>query len=585
MSERGEEISNSKRRALRRLVGIGAGLGIPANLAAQQNAEAAAHADMPPATSSGGSHRSSEGGFRGADYLDIRDFGAKGDGITKDTAAIQTAIDHVSPSGGTVVLSPGNYVSGTIHLRSNLTLRIERGAMLTISPDDGDFDRYEELPYRVTAPTENKPFPPEKLVGRSAAERRRRSAPAAYDNTDTTYFHYALLAADGIHDVSIEGAGEIFGNRRGRSGPKPIGFRNCEWISIRGITIRDSPNYALSLGATDHVEIEGVRIVNSHADGIDPDSCRFVRITNCYVDSHDDSICMKASWAPGKPRSVEHVVIANCILRTSCNHIKFGTETAGGLKNVSISNCVMLAREHDRNPRAAIAIESADGGDIDGVTVSNLSVDNAVCPIFIRLCNRGKGQAKPVPGSIKNIAIQNVVANGASLTSSISGIEAAAVQNVLVDNLSVTAAGGLTALPLDVPERTNKYPDGDEFGNLPALGLYVRHVDGLTLKNVKVQSVKPDGRPAVVLDDVSRLEMSGFESKNVPAGGSMLLFRNVAGALLYGNRLSLPVDAFLSVLGAKSEAIALRANDLHFARRPVRQSSEVPHYAISIRRS
>ena len=515
----------------------------------------------------------------GSAASDVRDFGAKGDGATKDTKAIQAAVDKASATGGTVVIPPGKYVSGTIHLRSNLMLRIEQGATLVFSPDDGDFDPYEELPYHIAAPLK-KTEPEVSFVGHLLPERRWLSAPPAYDDTETTYFHYALLSGDGVHNVVIEGSGTIDGNRPRRGGPKPIAIKNSEWISVRGITIRNAPNYNISFAGTDYIDVEGVKLLNGYADGVDADGCRYIRITNSYIDAWDDAICPKASMALGKPRATEHLVVANCILRTSCNHFKFGTESVGDLRDVSVSNCVMLPRPSGRKALGGIALESVDGANIDGVVISNISMEDVVAPIFIRLGSRGRGMDKPAPGSIKNISIQNVVARGASLASSVTGVEAGDVQNVTIDGLNITCAGGVAAREVDVPEVPARYPDPDMFGELPALALYGRHVNGLTLRNFKVHAAQPDGRPAVVLEDVARLEMSGFDSTNVPPHQPMLLFRNVAGALLQGNRLSSAADIFLSVLGGKSGDIALRGNDLRLARQVVQSSSEVARGAV-----
>jgi hypothetical protein len=515
--------------------------------------------------------------------LDVRDFGAKGDGIAKDTRAIQAAIDKAASAGGTVVIPPGNYPSGTLHLRSNLTLRIEKGARLMLSPDDADFDAYEELPYKMIPPPEKRDTrtPP---ANPTPEQRRRLNAPPAYDDTETSYAHYALLCGEGVHNVTIEGAGEIDGNRPRRGGPKPIAFKNSEWISIRGITIRNAPNYNISLMGTDHVEVEGVKILNGYADGIDPDNCHFVRITNCYVDSSDDAICPKASFALGKKRGTEHLVVANCILRTNANHFKFGTESEGDLKNAAVTNCVMLRKENGRPPVSGISLESVDGANIEGVVISNISIEDARTPIFIRLGSRGRAMDKPAAGSLKNILIQNVTATGGSIASSITGVDGGRVQDVLIDGLTVSANGGGARRDLEVPEASTKYPEATMFGDLPALGLYSRHVDGLTIRNLKVHSAQPDARPSVVLDDVSRVEFSGFESANIPPGEPQLLFRNVAGALLYGNRLSSPVGAFLSVLGARSADIALRANDFHMARRVFEHSSGASKAAVSVER-
>jgi len=510
--------------------------------------------------------------------LDVREFGAKGDGATKDTKAIQAAVDKASEAGGSVVIPPGKYVSGTIHLRSNLTLRIEQGATLMFSPDDEDFDPYEALPYHMAAPPKKRESQIS-FVAHTVPERRRLSAPPAWDDTETSYFHYALLSGDGVHNVAIEGTGTIDGNRPRRGGPKPIAIKDSEWISVRGITIRNAPNYNISFGGTDYIEVEGVKLINGYADGVDTDGCRYIRITNCYIDVWDDAVCPKASLAFGKRRATEHLVVANCVLRTSCANVKFGTESAGDLRDVSVTNCVMSSRSSGRKALGGIAIESVDGANIDGVVVSNISMDDVVSPIFIRLGNRGRGMDKPVPGSLKNISIQNVVARGASLASSITGVENGRVQNVTIDGLNVTGAGGVAARDLNVPEAAAKYPDPDLFGELPALALYGRHVDGLTLRNVKVHAAEPDGRPAFVLDDVTHLEISAFDSTNVPPHQPMLLFQNVAGALLSGNRLSSAADVFLSILGAKSSEIALRGNDLRLARQAIQQSADVPRGA------
>ena len=515
----------------------------------------------------------------GSIALDVRDLGAKGDGATKDTKAIQAAIDKASATGGTVVIPPGIYVSGTLHLRSNLTLRIEQGATLLLSPDDDDFDAYEELPYRIAAPRK-KSEPEVTFVGPLLPEHRWRSAPPAYDDTETSYFHYALLSGDGVHNVVIEGDGTIDGNRPHRGGPKPIAIKNSEWISVRGITIRNAPNYNISFGGSDYIEVEGVKLLNGYADGVDTDGCRYVRITNCYIDASDDAICPKASMALGKPRATEHLVVANCVLRTSSNNFKFGTESAGDLKDVSVSSCVMLRRPDGSKALGGIALESVDGANIDGVVISNISMEDVVAPIFIRLGTRGRGMQKPAPGSIKNVSIQNVVARGASLASSITGVEGGHVENVTIDGLNVTANGGVAARQLDIPEVPDKYPDPDMFGELPALALYARHVDGITLRNLKVHTAQPDGRPAVVLDDVGRLEISGFDSTNVPPHQPLLLFRNVTGALLNGNRVSTPAEIYLTVLGEKSAAIVLHGNDLRLVRKAVQLSSEVPPSAV-----
>lgn len=508
----------------------------------------------------------------------VRDFGAKGDGTTKDTAAIQAAIDKAASIGGTVILTPGEYISGTLHLKSNIELRIEHGARLVFSPSDEDFDAFEPLPYQMPAAREEKSQ--QRPANPTPNQLRKLNAPPAWDDTETSYAHYSLLVGDGVQHVVIDGSGEIDGNRPKRGGPKPICFKNSEWITIHGITVRNAPNYNISLIGTDHVEVEGVRLINGYADGIDPDNCHCVRITNCYIDAWDDAICPKASFALGKPRGTEHLVVANCILRTSCNHFKFGTETEGDLKNVSVTNCVMLRRDTGRPPTSGIAIESVDGANVDGIVISNVSIEDARAPIFIRLGTRARGMDKPAAGTIKNVLIQNVTATGADFTSSITGVDAARVQDVTIDGFTVTAAGGGAALSLEVPEVPTKYPDGDMFKQLPAVGLYARHVDGLILRDIKVRMLQPDERPSLIADDVTRLAISGYETANPKLSAPPILFRDVVGALLTGNVVTSPVETFLQVLGSKSGHIALAANELAIAHHEVTKGEDVPSGAV-----
>jgi hypothetical protein len=469
---------------------------------------------------------------------DVRAYGAKGDGVAKDTAAVQAAIDAAAKEGGGVVLlSPGKYLCGTLRLKSQITLEISAGARLVASPDRVDFDAYEELPFpRV-------------------------------DDEETSYFRYALLSGEGVEHVSIQGRGVIDGNRPKRGGPKTVAFKNSSFLSIRGVSIHNAPNYAVSLLGCENVDVDGVQIINGYSDGIDPDCSRFVRISNCYVDAYDDAICLKSSQALGRPRMTEHITVTNSVLRTNCNHLKMGTESRGGFRNIAISNCTLLGRDRGRPAISGIAVESVDGAEIEGIIVTGITMRDAGAPLFIRLGNRGRGMSVPVPGYVRNISISNVVAVGATTASSITGLAGHPVRSVTLSDLDLTMAGGGAVVATDVPEAPEKYPEATMFGALPGHSLYARHVEGLTLRNVKTRWLKPDARPAAVFDDVRGLELIAFRSTAPPAPQPLLWFRDVAGALVTGSLFLAEVPLLLRVSGAGNRDLNVLGNDLRLVRK------------------
>jgi len=457
----------------------------------------------------------------------VTDFGAKADAQTKDTPAIQKALDACSENGGgTVYFPPGTYLSGSLHLRSRVALYLDHGAVLKASTEENDFDPYEELGFK------------------NAADR------------ETSFFHHALIWAEDVEHVAILGTGTIDGNRAKRGGPKPIALKRCQHVTIKDITIRNAPNYAISLLGTDHVNIDGVSIFNGYCDGIDPDACRYVRIANCQIDTWDDAIVPKASFSLGVRRAVEYLTVTNCILATNCSAFKLGTESGGGFRHITVSNCVMHSRATGRPPISGIALESVDGGDIEGVTISNISMANVQTPIFLRLGNRGRDMDQPIPGALRNVLISNVVATGASQACPIVGIPGHNIKDVILDNIRITCAGGGTAAQasVQVPEYESKYPEATMFGTLPSYGWYCRHVEGLRLRNIHLTLQTPDYRPALVCDDVARVVIDSFEADQSPGAEPALRFRGVRKALIGNCLLPERTSDFLNVTeGGMSE--------------------------------
>jgi hypothetical protein len=483
----------------------------------------------------------------------VRDRGARGDGAANDTHAVQAAIDTVARrGGGEVLFPPGRYLCGTVRLKSHVSLHLQAGAALVMHHDDKQFDEYESLPFNTV------------------------------DDLETTYFHHALLAADGVRDVAIYGQGVIDANRTKRGGPKPVALKNTEHISIRGITIRNAPNYAISLLGCSDVDIDGVKILNGYCDGIDPDCSRFVRIANCYIDTYDDAICLKTSQALGKPAPTEHVTVTNCILRTNCSNFKMGTESRGDFRNIALSNCVMLRRDAGRPPEAGVAIESVDGAHIDSVVVSNISMQGVATPLFIRLGNRGRGMKPPTPGSLRNVSISGIVASGIALASSITGLTSALVQDISLSDLSLATIGGGLPASLDVPEVPEKYPSPGMFGPLPASGLYARHVERLILRNVRTSLDSTERRPAMLFDDVRDLHLQGFHFVAPIGPQPALWLHRVAGALISGCRSSREMELFMRISGRETRRVSLIGNDLLSVREAFAVNGGADRSAISL---
>ncbi|MCE1199284.1 MAG: glycosyl hydrolase family 28 protein [Marinilabiliales bacterium] len=401
-------------------------------------------------------------------------FGAVGDGLTKDTHAIQAAIDScAAKGGGTVLLTPGIYLSGTLILRSGVALYLDHGATLRMSPDQADFDPYETLGFKTKG------------------------------DKETSFFHYALIRAEDASHIAILGTGTIDGNRSKRGGPKPIAFKRCTDVTIEAITIRNSPNYCVSLLGTDLVRISGITILNGYCDGIDPDGCRNVRISDCNIDCFDDAIVPKASFSLGYLRSVENLVVTNCILASNCNAFKFGTETGGDFRNVTVSNCTILNRKTGKPADSGISLESVDGSHVENVTISNIAMQHVITPIFFRLGNRGRDQVKPTPGFVKNIRISNIVVSGASQAIIFAGIPGYPVENITLSDIRVgfTGGGHFEGDVTKVPELVEDYPDTDMFGPIPAWGFYCRHLKNIQLRNLDLTLEQPDSRACFHFED------------------------------------------------------------------------------------
>ena len=434
------------------------------------------------------------------ELYDVRDYGAKPDGKTLCTKSIQKAIDACSEAGGgTVYFPPGTFLSGTIYFKSSVTLELAAGSTLLGSKNLKD-------------------YPPTVQAFRSYTD---------------NYTDKSLIYGENVERIAITGSGTIDGQAASFKGPykvRPymIRFSQCRNVTVKDITLRNSPMWVQHYLACDDVRITGITVrslVNHNNDGINIDSCRRVIISDCNIESGDDAVVLKSTSA----RICRDVVVNNCVLSSRCNALKMGTESNGGFKNVVMTGCSIY------NTRlAGVALEIVDGGTMDRVVVSNITMNKIGAPIFLRLGNRArpfkKDMETPGIGAMRNITISNIEATGAnSMGCAISGLPEAKIEDVTLSNLRLSFEGGGTKADAGrkIPENPAGYPEYSMFGRLPAFGLYCRHVKGLKLFNVELQLEKPDQRHPVVFEDVEDALIDCLDAPLSPNTGRMIHLNDV----------------------------------------------------------
>lgn len=502
----------------------------------------------------------------GADHVvDVRDCGATPDGKTLCTRAIQAAVDQCATAGGgTVYLPAGKWLSGTIYLKSHVTLLLDSGCTLLGSTDPGDY--------------------PDNI-------------PDVRSYTDS-YVRQSLLAGEDLDEVAIRGSGTIDGNgaaflwKEYINRPYLIRLVNCRDVLVEGVKLRNSAMWMQHYLACDRVRISGITVWN-HAtynnDGVDIDACHDVTISDCFFDTDDDGVCLKSTL----DRACENVTISNCVVSSHCNAIKMGTESNGGFRNITITNCTIHSPRHSETiygrsrGNSGIALEIVDGGDLDRVAISNITIQGVCVPIFMRLGNRARpfteGMPKPGVGRFRNVSLSNIVATDAfNIGCSITGLPGHPIENVTLSDVSLTFDGGGTTKHADkkVQERAEIYPSYNMFGVLPAYGFYCRHVEGLRFRNVRLRTDEPDWRPALVLDDVEDAVIDGLDTLCSTDAGPVIRLTQTRGAFIRGCRPKDPQDSFLKLDGHATERVVLMGNDLRLVNRIARIAPEVSGEAL-----
>jgi polygalacturonase len=531
----------------------------------------------------------------GRPVYSVRDFGAAGDGAVKDTPAIQAAVEAAyQAGGGTVYLPPGTYLSGPVILKSNVALHLEAGATLLGSTDLADFGagpeaRTDDGERTLVASRDPAGFRPPHLIYADGAENVAVEGRGRIDGQGHHFWYFRGWDRD--RKAERQGWGEILGywwECRERPA-QMLRFSRCRGVAIRDVTIENAPHWTVHLLACDGVAVRGVTIRNplhgGNTDGIDLDGCRDVAVSDCLISTGDDAICLKNSDADGLKRSSRNIAVTNCVLETTCNAFKIGTESRDDFENIVFSNSAVWNRPGYPGLRAisGLAIEMVDGAELRGVTVANISMQNVRSPIFIRLGNLCRGREVKKAGALRDVLISNLRAEGASLPCVIAGVPDGDVRGVTLSDIRITTEGGGTREMAErvIPEREDSYTEVNMFGPLPAWGLYCRHVRDLRLRNVVMERASADARPAVICDDVKELDADGLKLPAADGPQPAVRLKDVQGAFLRGCRAAVGTKAWLGVEGEKSSGVVLAANDLSAAAEPVKLSGGAPAGAVA----
>ena len=427
-------------------------------------------------------------GFNRGTFFNVRSFGASGDGRQLDTLAIQEAVDAChAAGGGTVWLEAGQYLTGAIFFRDDITLHLEAGASLLASQNATDYpiipDRWEGLQQSVFAP---------------------------------------LITGNNLKNITIEGRGVIDGRgdpwwaahkQKNLAYPRPrlIGFTGCNNVLIENITLTNSPSWTINPVRCNNVNIRGITIINPpdspNTDGINPDSCQRVRISDCYISAGDDCIAIKAGVEAERDelrKPCRDIAITNCIFERGHGGVVIGSETSGGVQNIVISNCIFIGT--DRGIR--LKSRRGRGGFIENVRVSNLIMDNVLSPLTMNLYYACGAWGNPLVADkstrladdgtphFRNIHISQVTASNAKITAGfIYGLGEAPIEDISLSNISISMSTGGEP---DYPEMA------DGLVKMLQAGLFIRNVRRLRLDHVEVTNQVGN---AIDVDESSDVEI------------------------------------------------------------------------------
>ncbi len=487
--------------------------------------------------------------------VNVKDYGAVGDGKTMNTDFLQKAIDSCHAGGGGKVIFPeGIYLSGTIALKDNVILHFQKGSRLLGSTNIEDYRNLDPF-------TEG--------LGIDVG--------------------WALLVAVDLKNIGIEGEGAIDGQgsklkaehilkdtrpEGQRWGRRPFLVRivRCDGVTVKDITLNYAAAWTSHYFQSRNIQIENVKIVSvgvAHNDGIGIDGCQDVHIKNCDVVSGDDALVFKTT---SSKMACKNIVVRGMRLKSHQAGIKMGTESMAAFEDIKISDCHIY---DTRN--GGIKLFSVDGAHLRNVEISDITMSEVRTPMMFRLGSRlnvfRKGQDTKQPtGTFENVVIKNVKAKAADSAQLkppsgilITGVPGHYITNLTLENIEIDLLGTGTSdnARHAVPEAIDQYPEVKTFGPvIPAYGVWARHVKGLKLKNVTFRLQNNDLRPAFICEDGKDVEVSDWDIPATQGAQSIIRLENVEGAVINNNRVKGKAAAFVRVEGTNSKSVQLSKNSI-----------------------